>query len=265
MKALLKQCLPRPVYNLLRIVALRSDHPLDDFQDVLTCLSFLRDGAPLSLREKSDLLERMYSVSEGGVPNNHTHTEILSYMSAILTLPQTVKGIVVEAGCYKGSSTAKFSLAADIAGRELVVFDSFQGIPENDEPDHHNIFGGMAHFEKGDYCGSIEEVRANVARLGKIDICRFIPGWFEDTMPRFNQPIAAAYLDCDLASSTRTCLKYLYPLLQPGGVLYSQDGHIPLVIKVFEDESFWRNEVKCERPYVEGLGKKKLIRIVKNQ
>lgn len=46
---------------------------------------------------------------------------------------------------------------------------------------------------------------------------RFIKGWFEDTMPVFNERIIAAYIDVDLASSTKTCLKYLYPLLVPGG------------------------------------------------
>jgi hypothetical protein len=58
-------------------------------------------------------------------------------------------------------------------------------------------------------------------------------------------------------------LKYLYPLLEPGGVLYSQDGHLPLVIDVFNDRSFWRNEVGYARPEVIGLGEKKLIKIVK--
>src|SRR5207244_1008155 len=140
-----------------------------------------------------------------------------------------------EAGCYKGGSTAKFSLAAHAAGKELVVFDSFQGLPENEEPHGTTIFGEVIRFKKGHYRGTLDEVSDNVSRFGKIGSCRFVPGWFEATLTDFQVPVSAIYLDVDLAASTRTCLKYLYPLLEPGGILYSQDGHIPLVIAVFED------------------------------
>ena len=73
----------------------------------------------------------------------------------------------------------------------------------------------------------------------------------------FSQPVALAYLDVDLASSTKTCLKNLYPLLSPGGSIYSQDGDFPLVVEVFNNEKFWKEEVGCvELPQVTGLGKK---------
>ena len=82
-------------------------------------------------------------------------------------------------------------------------------------------------------------------------------------MPDFSKPIIAAYIDVDLASSTRTCLKYLYPLLFPKGVFFSQDGHLPLVIDVFSDEKFWEKEVGFNKPLIAGLGKKKLIKVIK--
>jgi O-methyltransferase len=75
--------------------------------------------------------------------------------------------------------------------------------------------------------------------------------------------VVAAYLDVDLAASTRECLKYLYPLLRVGGVLISQDGHLPLVIQVLDDDVFWSREVGCAKPAMPGLGRQKLIRIVK--
>ena len=109
----------------------------------------------------------------------------------------------------------------------------------------------------------MDEVRDNVRRFGEPSICEFVKGWFEDTMPGFNRPITTAYIDVDLANSTRTCLKYLYPLLVPGGTLYSQDGHLPLVIDVVNDVGFWENEVGCPRPAIEGLGRQRLIKIVR--
>ena len=73
----------------------------------------------------------------------------------------------------------------------------------------------------------------------------------------------AAYIDVDLALSTKTCLKYLYPLLQPGGVIFTQDGHLPLVIKVLDNDDFWENEVGYKKPIIKGLYREKLVKIIK--
>lgn len=245
--------LTRPPYSLRRAVRER--------RDLLVCAAFLADGSlgvPFPVR--ASIVRRLYAASFA-IDSPHRQEEVLSFMRAVLKLPRNGPGVVVEAGAYKGSSTAKFSLACALARRELVVFDSFRGMPPNQEPHDRNIFGRPESFKEGAYLGTLEEVRSNVIRFGRIDVCRFVPGWFEDTLPAFDEPVAAAYLDVDLAASTRTCLKYLYPRLKPGGVLFSQDGHLPLVIEVFADPAFWRREVGCEPPRVEGLGKRKLIKI----
>jgi O-methyltransferase len=106
-------------------------------------------------------------------------------------------------------------------------------------------------------------VKSNITRFGEIEPCRFIKGWFDETMPCFSEPIVAAYIDVDLASSTRMCLRYLYPRIVPGGILYSQDGDFPLVIDVFRDDRFWEETVGYPKPPIEGLGKSKMLKIVK--
>jgi hypothetical protein len=45
----------------------------------------------------------------------------------------------------------------------------------------------------------------------------------------------------------------------PGGVLFSQDGHLPLVLEVFDDDDFWRRELKTWKPQIHGFGTSKLI------
>jgi O-methyltransferase len=188
---------------------------------------------------------------------------MLEVVEALLSLPRRMEGAVVEAGCYQGGGTAKLSLAAEKAGRKLIVFDSFQGLPEHDEPPSVNIFGETVAFSPGQYRAGLEEVRANVARFGAPGICDFRPGWFIETMPGFREPIALLFLDVDLAASTRTVLKHLYPRLVPGGILFSHDGHLPAVLSVFRDEEFWKREVGCPPPRFEGLGRRKLIKAVK--
>jgi O-methyltransferase len=221
-------------------------------------VSFLTEPSFLNFTARVKMVCRLLRISSH-VRCEHSETEILSFIRAVISLPSEMTGCVVEAGCFKGGSTAKFSLAAAIKGLELVVFDSFEGIPENSERHDKNIQGGQVSFSKGDYLGSLEEVADNVRKFGNLQTCRFVKGFFESTMPHFSQPIVAAYLDVDLASSTRTCLKWLWPLLVPSGVLFSQDGHLPLVLDVFDDEDFWRRELRTSKPLVHGFGTSKLI------
>lgn len=213
----------------------------------------------LSRAQRRDLVRR-YIATSAGMTCAHTQEQMLDFATTILRIPADVPGVVVEAGCFKGGSTAKFSLAARAAGRKLVVFDSFEGIPPNDEDHGHNLFGQHTpHFDAGSYAGGLDEVKRNVARWGAPEVVEYVPGWFENSMPGFDQPVAAAYVDVDLASSTRTCLKHLYPLLVPGGALFSHDGHLPLVQQVLTDDAFWREEVGWPRPPIEGLGERKLV------
>ncbi len=178
------------------------------------------------------------------VPCPHNESHVLRFIVELLKLSQATEGVVVEAGCFRGGSTAKLSIAASVARRDLVVFDSFQGLPANDEHHEKSILGHSIEgwFVEGEFAGRLDEVRDNVRRYGVYERCRFIAGWFEDTMPAFNVPVAAAYLDVDLASSTRTCLKHLYPHLAPGGFLLSQDGDFPLVIDALRDDEFWERK-----------------------
>jgi O-methyltransferase len=267
LQIVLKTALPVPLLNLLRGIRQWEEnlygHAIRNWRDLSAFLPFLLNGnLNVSLPNRFAIVMQL-KVIGAAIESPHTQDEILNCIQTILQLPRNNRSVVVEAGCYKGSSTAKFSLATDIAGRQLVVFDSFKGIPDNDEPHITDIFGGSPSFKKGYYCGTLDEVKSNVAKYGKFACCRFIEGWFEDTMPKFQEPISIIYLDVDLASSTRTCLKYLYPLLEPGGVVFSQDGHLPLVIDVFNDNSFWLNEVGCKKPEIRGLGKSKLIKFIK--
>ena len=199
-------------------------------------------------------------------PHNESHTlSFVNEMFRMAALHENREGVFVEAGCFKGGSTAKFSLVANHLNRRLVICDSFQGLPDNEEKHDRSLFGYSIRdwFGKGAFCGAREEVEHNISRFGVAEVCEYREGWFDDTLPSFDQPVLAAYIDVDLASSTRTCLKYLYPLLVPGGVLISQDGDFPLVVEVFKDKHFWEEEIGVPVPNVEGMGTQKILRVVK--
>ena len=86
----------------------------------------------LSILERINLAGRFATISRN-VRCAHFEEEVMSLVHAVLALPDSVEGCIVEAGALKGGSTAKFSIAAGLKGWQLYVFDSFQGLPANDE------------------------------------------------------------------------------------------------------------------------------------
>lgn len=196
----------------------------------------------------------------------HNPSHALEFILDMLRAPRDVEGCFVEAGCFKGGSTAKFSIIAKMLQKKLIVFDSFEGLPNNNEGHETSLQGHSIKgwFEGGAFACSLDEARKNIFTYGEIDVCRFVPGWFENSLPSLKDPVLAAFIDVDLADSTKTCLEYIYPKLVNGGVICSQDGDFPLVIDVFKDLTFWRNEVGVEPPICEGLGKK-ITRFIKRQ
>ena len=253
-KDAVRKITPRPALRLYRFLR----------DDAAALLNFITAGdLRLPRAKRIALCAQLYSISDQ-IECPHIQSEVIAFIRTILGLNEAVPGCVVEAGAFKGGSTAKFSLAARYAGRKLYVFDSFEGIPPNDEPHDKSITGFDVKFPAGSYRGGLDEVRSNLARCGAPEVCELVPGWFADTLPRFHEIVAAAYLDVDLASSTRTCIKHLYPLLSPGGALYSQDGHLPLVLDVFNDDALWR-DLGTVKPKIEGFGESKLLRVVKPQ
>lgn len=220
---------------------------------------FRRD-LPIAFTERVRLVLQFYSISLH-VWCAHTQEEILTVATAVLKIPTEMEGALIEAGCYKGGSAAKFSLVAKSANRRLIVFDSFEGLPENDDSNQQSIFGDIPNFSQGKYLGTLKEVMHNVKHYGDLSRCTFLKGWFDDTMPVFSDKIVVGYIDVDLVSSTKTCLKYLVPQLQPGGALFCQDGHLPLVLAVLDDDEFWEREVGRKKPQMEGVYKNKLVRI----
>jgi O-methyltransferase len=255
-----ERTLPAPLQQALRHVYKGAETALRPHESAALLAFLFRAPPSVPISERINLIRRMFAIS-WLIPCPHLQQEMFAVMQAALT--NSAEGVIVEAGSFKGGSTAKLSLVAKLAGRRLIVFDSFEGLPDHDERHGKTIFGERTDFAPRSYCGALEEVTENIRRFGQLSVCEFRKGWFEDTMPLFREPIAAAYIDVDLVSSTRTCLKHLYPLLVPGGAIFSQDGHLPLVTAAIGDTKFWETEIGYRMPPIEGLGTRKLLKIEK--
>ncbi len=173
----------------------------------------------------------------------------------ILALPPSLKGDVIECGVWKGASAAALSLVCQRVGRRLKVCDSFQGLP----PDHSQRHVGLhtrvyGYYREGMFHGDLEEVRNNLRAHGALDVCDFIPGFFSESLRALDGPLVFAFLDVDLESSTRDCLKALWPLLVEDGLLYSDDAGDLEVVRVYFDEPWWREQLACPAPGFVGSG-----------
>ena len=183
--------------------------------------------------------------------------EHLAIASHIIGMPASVPGVVVECGCFKGGSTVNLSLATALAGRELHVFDSFEGLPVPRDGDAEHVLhldANLNTYEAGMYSGGLEEVRENVRRYGDLSATRFHKGWFEDTMVDFDVPCVTAFVDVDLISSLETCVMAIWPRLAPGGALFVHEARHQEIAAFFFDENWWTENLGVSAPGLVGAG-----------
>lgn len=198
-------------------------------------------GAPQSFIAKSVLLIRILH-NRCRVVSGTGFIEQLTMLSALLRLPASLEGAVVECGSYQGGTTVNLSQAAKLVGRRLYVFDSFEGLPEPKSGDSRHLAMNVSEYHlysKGSWCGSLELVRRNVAKYGVLDVCTFVKGYFDVTLPKFSETVAFAFCDVDLRDSLETCLRYLWPLMCRNAVLFTHEAHHVEIASLFYESVVW--------------------------
>jgi hypothetical protein len=167
----------------------------------------------------------------------------------LLEIPPEVEGVVVECGCYLGGSTANLSLVCEIVGRELVVYDSFEGLPA---PDPRDKYGNP--FMEGILDADLEQVKANVHRYGAVERCTFVKGFFADTLPHHEQPVVLCFLDVDLQGSLHDCVINLWPHLTEKGYVFIDEYVFTDYCALFYSERYWRENFDTTPPGLLGAG-----------
>lgn len=117
-------------------------------------------------------------------------------------------GCLVEVGVYQGGSAWLLSWLAERQGRELFLYDTFEGIPHKSDVDVHEV-GDFADCSYESVCEAIPYARV-------------VQGVFPASavpMP----PVAFAHIDCDQYQSVSESLAFLRPLMVPGGAIVLDD------------------------------------------
>jgi hypothetical protein len=208
----------------------------------------IHEAYAMTWRRKLALGYRMYRNAQT-LPTMTSYRAHLAMAAKLLETSPKVKGAVVECGCFLGGATANLSLVCDIVDRDLIVYDSFEGLPAAEETDRY-----AKPEAEGFLAAPLDQVKANVAAGGVIERCTFRKGWFDATLPEHAEPIVLAFLDVDFQSSLHTCVKELWPHLTRFGHVFIDEYVYLDYCALFFSESWWQTHFDREPPGIAGVG-----------
>jgi O-methyltransferase len=134
-----------------------------------------------------------------------------------------VPGNACEVGCFRGLSAY---LAADVfraMGKKLIfhLCDSFEGLSDPTANDEERGNEPSVNIKPRSYACSEEEVRAH---LSAFDFFEFHKGWIPEPFKKIqHERFCYAHVDVDLFEPTRDAIAFLWPRLNPGGVMVLDD------------------------------------------
>jgi O-methyltransferase len=174
-----------------------------------------------------------------------------------------IPGAFVECGVWKGGSIGLMALVSKETGsnRKIVLFDSFEGLPEPTEEDgkiakRYADGRSDGRLQTIDQCvGPLETVKELFFEKLRIDesLVDIRKGWFQETVPGSGPslgPIALLRLDGDWYGSTKVCLEGLYGQVVQGGYV------------VLDDYGYWEGCRKATDEFMSEQGiKAELVRV----
>lgn len=151
------------------------------------------------------------------------------YITAYLSKSTSVPGDVCEFGIAQGATSALLANEIRETGKNLYLFDSFQGLGRPTDKDLliNDIFnlGSMEKYE-GTMAEPVESVQS---RLRDINFdpqrVRLVPGFIEETIDQPGLPtnVCFAYVDFDFYKPIRLTLDFLATRLSVGGTVVVDD------------------------------------------
>lgn len=128
-------------------------------------------------------------------------------------LENNIEGDIVECGVYKGGSARL--LATIFPNKKIYLFDSFEGMLENDTLE-------SGHHIKGDFNDtSLESVKEYLSDKNN---CLFYRGWLPESANFLSDEIfSLVHVDLDLYQSTKSAIEIFWPRLSNGGMMIFDD------------------------------------------
>lgn len=182
-----------------------------------------------------------------------THITLAKYL---LSLPKSKNEFVVECGCFKGASSCSISLVCKIIKKKLIIYDSFDGLPfvsKNNKTFYPHL-KVTERYKKGMYKGNLNIVKQNLLNFGELSQCILRSGFFDKTLPNHKEKIGFIFLDVDLVSSTKSCIKNLWKHLKNDGYIFTDDSCDMNNVKIWFDSKWWKKNLGVIAPGYIGSG-----------
>ena len=153
--------------------------------------------------------------------HNHTNRGDVARLTAFIlnikqVLAEGVAGDFAELGVWRGNTAAVLAHYAALAGRQTLLFDTFEGFDQKD-------INGIDGQKKVAFQNTSMELTASI--IAERTGVKFVKGYFPDTVADdFRaQRFAVVSLDCDLYAPMKNGLEFFYPRMEQGAILLLHD------------------------------------------
>ena len=228
-----------------------SNNTIDDFINSDVGLKY-----NLSSYDKQKIIQRI-QITLSKI-NSATSLEVqIELGKRILQLDPNNKNYIVECGCFKGASSVVLSIFSKITDRKLIIYDSFQGLPADEDKISFRYYPHLkvtGKYDIGMYKGAKEEVITNLKNFGEYDACILREGFFKDSMKTHKEKIDFLFLDVDLLESTKDCIVNLWNFLEDEKYVFSDDACDMDVVSIWFNNEWWQKNLNCDAPGYIGSG-----------
>lgn len=179
------------------------------------------------------------------------------YLYKTVIKNRRIPGYILDFGSYKGLSTSILSRAAARIQKNVIAFESFQGLPPPTIEDNDS-------FRVGEYRASLKEFLNNVSKFGIPENIKLIEGDIRKTL---KEEISSkrilnysfAFLDLDLYISTKDTLFLLNNISKGGEIICVHDIYSPGIQRALKEfMSSWGNRVSIR--YRPAIGSELIIK-----
>ena len=126
---------------------------------------------------------------------------------------ENVPGDYWELGVYQGGTASRL-INCIPSNKKLVLFDSFEGLPEVCSFDNHH--------KKGDFFDANLDIILDYFK--KYPNVTIVKGWIPDTLKDYKESsICFAHIDLDLYEGYKSSLEFIWPRLSIGGIVVFDD------------------------------------------
>jgi SAM-dependent methyltransferase len=143
--------------------------------------------------------------------------EQLDVLTRLCRQVSSLRGAIVEVGCWEGRST--IALAQTVAPAKVIAVDTWHGSP--DEPDHSRAWNSDNVFET---------FKRNIAEHTQGNVRYHRIGW-RDFFETFKQPVRFIHIDAQHTyEEVRDNVLAVLPHMVDGGIICGHDGwHEPVL------------------------------------